>query len=588
MGLGVLEPKGHEQVPGTTRYYDDPDRPRMAGEHDAHLKTNDSGLILTPQPSDDPNDPLNWPILKRDCVTFLLCWAGVLATSLGPILAANTVTLIGNIALTITDAVVLTGYLLAGAGGAVIFFVPSARVYGKRHLFLLGLVIVIATSAWAGAVPLSADTPEDARRHFRSMAAARAIQGVGIAPFESLLNAAIGDMYFVHQRGIRMAFANLAVFGSAFFTPIVVGKITATIGLGWTFYFVAIFTGATLPAIVLFCPETAFRREARFNTDIYTEEDMLQPRSSGSSETNEKEHHSGFRALPTNRLQPCGDASAPRKTFVESMSLFDGRKTDDPYLTLLLRPFPLLMNPAFIWACLIQGTMIAWTIFMGALVASIFIGPPLFWGTAKSGYGYTGAFVGALIGFAICGLVADVSVRLMTAANKGVYEPEFRILLIIPMLIASAIGLFGFAITVEDVASQNRPVIIPLVFFGFEVAGMVIGAVASSLYIVDAYRDLAIEGFTLTILFKNFFSFVVTYYALDWLIAGGIRRVLVIISILQVVICLTSIPMYVYGKRGRAFFHRHDPIAMCRLKEFDAFLRRLFRKSPSAPTQQVS
>lgn len=585
MGLGVLEPKANEKVPGTTRYYDDPDRPRMAGEHDTHLKTTPGGLILTPQPSDDPNDPLNWPIRKRDLVTFLLCWAGVLATSLGPILAANTVTLIGNIALTITDAVVLTGYLLAGAGGAVIFFVPSARVYGKRHLFLLGLVIVIATSAWAGAVPLESNTPEDARRHFRSMAAARAIQGVGIAPFESLLNAAIGDMYFVHERGIRMAFANLAVFGSAFFTPIVVGVITANISLGWTFNFVAIFTGATLPAIVLFCPETAYRREARFNTDIYTEQDVLQPPSSGSSQTNEKEHHSGFRALPTNRTQPCGDANTPRKTFVESMSLFDGRKTDDPYLTLLLRPFPLLMNPAFIWACLIQGTMIAWTIFMGALVASIFIGPPLFWGTAKSGFGYAGAFIGALVGFAICGLLADFSVRIMTAKNKGVYEPEFRILLIIPMLIASAIGLFGFALTVEDVASQHQSVIIPLMFFGFEVCGMVIGAVASSLYIVDAYRDLAIEGFTLTILFKNFFSFVVTYYALDWLIAGGIRRVLVIISILQVIICLTSIPMYMFGKRIRAFFHRHDPIAMCRLKEFDAWLRRPFRKSPTTPSQ---
>ncbi|KAJ3484299.1 hypothetical protein NLG97_g7091 [Lecanicillium saksenae] len=569
MGLGVLEPKGKEKVPGTTRYYDDPDRPRMAGEQDAHLKTTVGGLILTPQPSDDPNDPLNWSIRRRDCITFLLCWAGVLATSLGPMLAANTVTLIGNIALTITDAVVLTGYLLAGAGGAVIFFVPSARIYGKRHLFLLGLIIVIATSAWAGSVPLLSDTPEDAKRHFRSMAAARAIQGVGIAPYESLLNAAIGDMYFVHERGIRMAFANLAVFGSAFFTPIVVGKITASIGLGWTFYFVAIFTGATLPAIIMFCPETSFRREARFNTDIYTEEDALEPPSSGSSQTNEKEQSSGFRLLPTNKFQPCGDAATPKKTWVESMSLFDGRKTDDIYITLLLRPFPLLINPAFIWACLIQGTMIAWTIFMGALVASVFIGPPPFLGHSQ-------------VWLRLC------RVRLMTKYNKGVFEPEFRILLIIPMLITSAIGLFGFALTVQDVAPQKVSVIVPLMFFGFEVAGMIIGAVASSLYIVDAYRDLAVEGFTLTILFKNFFSFVVTYYALDWLIAGGIRRVLVIISILQVAICLLSVPMYIFGKRNRAFFHRHDPIVIFRLKALDDYLRKVFSSSSPGTAQQSS
>lgn len=426
--------------------------------------------------------------MRRDLVTFLLCWAGVLATSLGPILAANTINLLGGVALTITDAVVLTGYLLAGAGAAVIFFVPSARVYGKRHLFLLGLLIVIATSAWAGAVPYTAATPADARRNFHSMAAARAIQGVGIAPFESLLNAAIGDMYFVHERGVRMAFANLAVFGSAFFTPVIVGKITESMGLKWTFYFVAIFTGATLPVLILFCPETAYRREARFNTDIYTEDDALHPPSSGSSQTNEKEYHSGFRAFPTNKPQPIGNANTPKKTFVESMSFFDGRKTDDPYLTLLLRPFPLIMNPAFIWACLIQGTMIAWTIFMGALVASIFIGFPYFYGEVKAGFGYAGAFVGALIGFVVSGVLADTSVRFMTNRNKGIYEPEFRILLILPMLIFSGIGLFGFALTVEDVAARTQPIIVPLIFFGFEVAGMVIGAVASSLYIVDAYR----------------------------------------------------------------------------------------------------
>lgn len=317
------------------------------------------------------------------------------------------------------------------------------------------------------------------------MAAARAIQGVGIAPFESLLNAAIGDMYYVHERGVRMAFANLAVFGSAFFTPIVVGKITATIGIKWTFFFVAIFTGATLPAIILFCPETAYRRDARYNTDIYTENEAAQPPSSGSSQNNEKDERAGFRLLPTNKLQPTGDANTPKKSFIESMSLFDGRKTDDPYLTLLLRPFPLIMNPSFIWACLIQGTMIAWTIFMGALVATVYVGDEV-----QSGYSYVGAFTGALVGFIVCGLLADPSARLMTRWNKGVYEPEFRILLIIPMLIASGIGLFGFALTIQQAAGRTMSIYIPLTFFGFESAGMVIGAVGSSLYIVDAYRKM--------------------------------------------------------------------------------------------------
>ncbi|POR39805.1 MFS-type transporter [Tolypocladium paradoxum] len=564
MGLGILEPKSGEKVPGTTRYFDDPHHPREASGDDASLKCDTSGkvpIILIPQPSDDPNDPLNWPLWRRDLITFGLCFAGILATSLGSILASNTLVISLHFVVPLTETAVLTGYFLLGAGAAAVFFVPSGRVWGKRHLFLLGIVIVVASSAWAGSTGAN----------YGSMAAARAIQGVGTAPFESLLNAAVGDLYFVHQRGLRMAFTNLAVFGGAFFTPIVVGKITESLGWEWTFYFVSIFMALTLPVVFMFCPETAYRRESRLNIDGTTEEIKLDPSpASANSPTTANDSPArppGFVLFPTSSaMQPMGNASTPKKTFVQSLSLFDGRKTDERYWVLLLRPFPLLMNPAFIWGCLVQGAMIGWTVFIGVLIAIVFIGPPYFWGEVKAGYTYTAPFVGALCGFAVAGLLADSSVRFLTKLNKGIYEPEFRIVLVIPMLITGGIGLYGFGISAEDIISGKYQYIVPLIFFGFEVAGMVIGTVASSLYIVDAYRNMTVEGFTLMIIFKNIFSFILTWYAYDWLVQSGIRPVFIIISSVQVGICLLSMPMYVYGKRVRAFFHRHDPLAMTGLR----------------------
>lgn len=381
----------------------------------------------------------------------------------------------------------MTGYFLLGAGAAAIFFVPSGRIWGKRHLFLIGICFVIGSSAWAGAIETGYD----------SFIGARVIQGVGTAPFESLLNAAVGDLYFVHQRGVRMAFTNLAVFGGAFFTPIVVGKITETLGWQWTFNFVAIFMAATLPAVFLLCPETAYRREARLNTDSTVEETKPLPISGPSSPPNDEavypRKQTGLVLFPTSGApQPIGNARTPKKTFVESLSLFDGRKTDDRYWVLLLRPFPLLLNPAFVWGCLIQGAMIGWTVFLGVMIAAVFIGPPYFWGEVKAGYTYTGAFIGAVGGFIVSGVLADTSVKYMTRRNKGIYEPEFRILLVFPMFIIGGIGLFGFGLTAGDVVSGKYDYIVPLIFFGFEVAGMVVGAVASSLYIVDAYSKMSI------------------------------------------------------------------------------------------------
>lgn len=193
-------------------------------------------------------------------------------------------------------------------------------------------------------------------------------------------------------------------------------------------------------------------------------------------------------------MQPLGHANTPKKTFAESLSLFDGRKTHERYWVLLFRPFPLVLNPAFVWGCLIQGTMIGWTIFIGVIMAVIFIGPPFFWGEEKAGYTYAAPFGGAVIGFLISGLLADTTARFMTRRNKGIYEPEFRLPLVIPMLIAAAVGLYGFGITSDRLLTGAYSVAVPLVFFAFEVGGMVIGTVASSLYIVDAYRMLEYPG----------------------------------------------------------------------------------------------
>ena len=197
MGLGILEDRVLEHVPGTTRYFDDPERPQYAADGAHGLKCDTSGpvpIILVPQPSDDPNDPLNWPLWKRDLITFILSITAIFATCLGPILAANTLTLTFEYEIPFTKVAALTGWYLLGVGLAAFIFVPSGRIWGKRHLFVLGTVLLIATSAWGGA--------SVGKEKHTSMVWARVFQGVATAPFESLVNAAVGDLYYVHVSGL--------------------------------------------------------------------------------------------------------------------------------------------------------------------------------------------------------------------------------------------------------------------------------------------------------------------------------------------------------------------------------------------------
>lgn len=138
-----------------------------------------------------------------------------------------------------------------------------------------------------------------------------------------------------------MALSNLALFGGAFFTPVLVGKIAQSLGWEWTFYFVAIFAAAVLPGVVVFCPETTFRRERRFEIDTMGnlvgerlgKEDVGRGGSGGGSGDDNGR----------------GRVTPEKVSFKRSLLPFNGRHSDERYLNLLLRPFPLFFHPGILW-----------------------------------------------------------------------------------------------------------------------------------------------------------------------------------------------------------------------------------------------
>jgi hypothetical protein len=70
MGLGVLDDSRLEHVPGTALLTDVTNTDTSPLRHD---KGKNSDVLLVPQPSNSPNDPLNWPLWKKDLMLFLIC-----------------------------------------------------------------------------------------------------------------------------------------------------------------------------------------------------------------------------------------------------------------------------------------------------------------------------------------------------------------------------------------------------------------------------------------------------------------------------------------------------------------------------------
>lgn len=263
-----------------------------------------------------------------------------------------------------------------------------------------------------------------------------------------------------------MALSILAVFGSAFLTPVIVGVVANRIGWKWSFYMVAIFSGALLPICFFFCPETAFVRDVEFDNDMVTDEKQA---ASARISTRPVAGESSTEASTNTSPQPPETAMSNNRTvdpeisgqiishvptspphYLSTLLPFNGRKTNDSFFKLFFRPFPLFLQPGILWACLIQGTLIGWTVFIGITLVAILLLPPLFFNDEKAGYMYGAAFIGAIVGFVLCGLLSDSSAKWLTKRNKGVYEPEFRIWLVVPQLLLGGIGLYGFGWTAQD------------------------------------------------------------------------------------------------------------------------------------------
>lgn len=147
------------------------------------------------------------------------------------------------------------------------------------------------------------------------------------------------------------------------------------------------------------------------------------------------------------------------------------------------------------------------------ILAQLLSGPPTSFDPAQLGYIYTAPFIGALLSYFIGGLFSDKIAKFMARRNNNVYEPEFRILLVIPTMLAAIPGLFAFG----DSAQRHLHWIVLSVCYGLITFGVVMSCTATFSYVLDAHRDVSVEMMVSILVVKNFFCFGTTFFISDWL-----------------------------------------------------------------------
>jgi MFS family permease len=183
--------------------------------------------------------------------------------------------------------------------------------------------------------------------------------------------------------------------------------------------------------------------------------------------------------------------NAAPKSYVQTLKPWNGRLAKDKWVHVMIRPFILYAYPAVLWSSMVYALAVGWLIVLSESVAHIYRDRESYNFTAlQVGLVYISPFIGGILGTAVAGKISDIVVRFMARKNDGVYEPEYRLVMAVPIAITTTIGLMGFGWSAEE--KDNW--IVPTVFFGVISFGCSLASTTAVTFVVDSYRVYAGEA----------------------------------------------------------------------------------------------
>lgn len=541
----VVENNDYEMVPGTVHLID------INGNLDVQ-KNGD--IILQPQPTNNPNDPLTWSKLKR-LIQFSLVWiwglfVAVAINWVGPVFGVwekDLKTTIGDL-----SNAVAVGFLFLGVG--VLLVQPTTLKLGKRFIYIAGSIFTIISLA------VGSQATE-----VGSIFAFKALVGLGASPCDSVVELSATDLFFQHERSTAISSLILALYAGSFVGPIIAGYITDSIGWKWCFYVQIIIYLTFLIIQIFFQQETTFRRSL---SDETLEEEILQQIKS-TEINNEKQIISEplAKEIVDEELGSSSIESYKKKTYFQKMNIIHTDQNDfRSWLCIFYRPFFVLYYPAFIFGGIVYGSQMMWLLLTSTTQTLIYGAEP--YNFSANGIGLTnlGCLVGSILGTFYGGKFVDwLSIRL-AKKNNGILEPEYRLWAMIIPTILNAGGLLAYYLPCANKASWAFSVVLGQGALGFAMSSS--GSICIT-YAIDSYPKVASEGIVLMLFIRNMMGMGFSYAILPWINRNGLVVVTWLMFMLSIIINGSFIVMLVFGKRFRRWTAAHyEKVSEPRYGEF--------------------
>ncbi|KAI4929280.1 uncharacterized protein J4E92_004944 [Alternaria infectoria] len=453
-------------------------------------------IVLFPQPSPtDPNDPLRWPRWKKHVAFASVCAFTFLTNysiaGLAP--AFHILSLEFDKPMDETAHLLLYPVLVLGVFN--FFWVPMANHFGKRPVFVFASALLCACCVW-GAMANS----------FKSLLWSNIVAAFAGSSTEALGAAIVNDLFFLHERGSKMGLYMNAIAGGNTVGPLVCGFIATNLSWRWHKWIAAILTALNFLTILLLVPETRYTREHIKGAGV-----AICPSNDKIVMADEKH----LRPKSSNRILH----QEVKNTWRQELSLWSG-VSETSLVKLFIRPWPMIVYPAVIYAFLCYSISLVITIAVNILNPFVLQAPPYNWSPQINGLINIPGLLGNVIGAWAGGDLVDMWCRWRTRKMLGIYEPETRLYLVcIPLVITTA-GCLVFGYGVQNALSWVS------LFFGYGMISMALTAMPTITiaYVSDCAFPVNSDVLLLVNGLKNIVAFGFLFGVIPWAEEAGFVR----------------------------------------------------------------
>ncbi|KAF7585065.1 putative uncharacterized MFS-type transporter [Clavispora lusitaniae] len=507
------------------KYKDDLDVPGTSTLVDANhvlasaAETKDD-IVYIPQPSDSPDDPLNWStgwkISNYAILIFFVLVASATSTWKG--------VLYGQF---IVEFGVTFNKLNTGAGLLFLFLALGcwftqviACIFGRRPTYLFFTMVVLL-----GSVAFAAS------KTYHGYLAYCILDGFGIAPMDTLVQASLSDIFFLHQHGRLMAIYTLALGTGSSWGPIIAGYMASyTSTWSWINYTIIILMGTILLLEICFLRESYYDRSSTITSTEGWD---------SSTNTSEKVHAK----VISEEVTPTGNAS-----FLSKMKFMKPMYQKNTLFEVGIAPFRTLRYPAVVWVAVGYGIQMCWLSLTSLTVSQFFAAPPYLFSTAALGNVNYAGIVGSVAGPIYVGF-SDKYCIWRAKRNNGISEPEFRLDLMWLPLILNTLGLLLYGLGPAYKLSWV------VGMFGIGLINFGISTITACMltYVMECYPAEVTQTMSTLLFIRNIIGAIFNWVFQDWLDAMGIKKFTALMAVLCLVFNGFAIVFVIWGKAFRKF-----------------------------------